>query len=404
MRSRFRDELFRLEFLALQPFLFRLVHRYARQRPAQHRRHRHGGGDRHGHDHREEVFAERTHRQPNGRDDHLGRAAGIHAASQRKRLAPGQAADFSADESAGELSDARYHDQSECHQRELRVPQDGEVGRQTGDAEEHRHEESEDKAAQLLVDVLAEDRRFADQYARDKRTQYGVHADEMGRQRHGAHDHQDGRDHGEIALEIAHRIRKKTKRRPTVKLAIRNAAVPSTLLLTLMRSMLPASARLNVIAMMIQPMESSQIAEATMICPRLRRVKPISRTIAATILMDEIESAVPRNSDVRKRWSGCGSSDSGMNWPSAKPQANGTATPVSEMLSAALPTLRTSLRSVSIPVSKSNSRMPNCEMPSSMAFCSGVLGKSACCRSGSSAPSAEGPSRIPPSNIPMIEG
>ena len=93
------------------------------------------------------------------------------------------------------------------------------------------------------------------------------------------------------------------------------------------------------IAMMIQPMESSQIAEATMICPRLRRVKPISRTIAATILIEEIESAVPRNSDVRKRWSGCGSSDSGMNWPSAKPQTNGTATPVSEMLSAALPTL-----------------------------------------------------------------
>jgi len=29
-----RDELFRLEFLALKPFLFRLAHRYARQRPA----------------------------------------------------------------------------------------------------------------------------------------------------------------------------------------------------------------------------------------------------------------------------------------------------------------------------------------------------------------------------------
>ena len=83
---------------------------------------------------------------------------------------------------------------------------------------------------------------------------------------------------------------------------------------------------------------------------------------------------------------------------------DGTATPVSEMLSAAAPTLLTSLRSVSIPVSKSNSKMPNCEMPSSMAFCSGVLGKSACCRSGSSTPSAEGPSRIPPSNIPMTEG
>src|SRR3954447_13969769 len=355
MRSRFRDDLFRLEFLALQPFLFRLAHRYARQRPAQHRRHRHGGGDRHGHDHREQVFAERSHRQSDGRDDHLGRAAGIHAASQGKRLAPGQAADFSADECTGELSDARNHDQSECHQRELWIPQDGQVGRQTGDAEEHRHEESEDEAAQLLVDVLAEDRRFADQHARDKRTQHGVHADEMGRQRHGAHVTRMVVITGKSLskLSFAHRIRKKTKRRPTVKLAIRNAAVPSTLLLTLMRSMLPASARLNVIAMMIQPMESSQIAEATMICPRLRRVKPISRPIPATILMDEIESAVPRNSDVRKRWSGCGSSDFGMNWPSAKPQANGTATPVSEMLSAALPTLRTSLRSVSIPVSKS---------------------------------------------------
>ena len=34
----------------------------------------------------------------------------------------------------------------------------------------------------------------------------------------------------------------------------------------------------------------------------------------------------------------------------------------------------------------------------------GGLGKRACCRSGSSAPSTEGPSRIPPSNIPMTEG
>jgi len=32
-----------LEFLALEPLLFRLAQRHARQRPAQHRRHRHGG-------------------------------------------------------------------------------------------------------------------------------------------------------------------------------------------------------------------------------------------------------------------------------------------------------------------------------------------------------------------------
>src|SRR5262252_1927847 len=112
-------------------------------------------------------------------------------------------------------------------------------------------------------------------------------------------------------------------------------------------------------AMITQPIESSQIAEATMINPSLRRVKPISRTTAATILIEEIDNAVPRKSEVRRRWSACGSSDSGISWPSAKPQMNGTATPVSEMLSAALPTVRTSLRSVSIPVSSSR-RMPNC--------------------------------------------
>src|SRR5499427_7624756 len=93
-----------------------------------------------------------------------------------------------------------------------------------------------------------------------------------------------------------------------------------------------------------------------------------------------------------------------MSWPSAKPQMNGTATPATEMLSAALPTFRTSLRSVSIPVSSSSRRMPNCAMPSSMAFCSGAFGKMACCKAGQSTPSTEGPSTMPPSSIPMTDG
>ena len=59
--------------------------------------------------------------------------------------------------------------------------------------------------------------------------------------------------------------------------------------------------------MMIQPMVSSMIAEATITCPRLRRMKFISRTTMATILTDEIDSAVPRNSDVIRRNSGRGS-------------------------------------------------------------------------------------------------
>ena len=88
--------------------------------------------------------------------------------------------------------------------------------------------------------------------------------------------------------------------------------MPSTLLLTLDEIDAAGLARgSNVMAMITQPIESSQIAEATMICPRLRRVKPISRTTAATILIEEIDSAVPRNSEVSRRWSGCGSSASG---------------------------------------------------------------------------------------------
>ena len=104
-------------------------------------------------------------------------------------------------------------------------------------------------------------------------------------------------------------------------------------------STLPWSARPKVIAMIIQPIVSSMIAEATITCPTLRRMKPISRTTMATIFTEEIDSAVPRNSDVIRRSSGRGSMASGRNSPSAKPQANGTAMPVTETLNAARPRL-----------------------------------------------------------------
>ena len=54
-------------------------------------------------------------------------------------------------------------------------------------------------------------------------------------------------------------------------------------------------------AMMIQPMVSSMIAEARMTWPTLRRMKFISRTTIATIFTEEIDSAVPRNSEAMKR-------------------------------------------------------------------------------------------------------
>ena len=125
-------------------------------------------------------------------------------------------------------------------------------------------------------------------------------------------------------------------RRPMVKLSdqederCRARSAPAS-----RHRMLPCEARPKVIAMMIQPIVSSMIAEATMTWPTLRRMKSISRTTIATIFTEEIDSAVPRNSEVTSRCSGSGSSASGSNSPSAKPQTNGTAMPATETLIAA---------------------------------------------------------------------
>ena len=87
--------------------------------------------------------------------------------------------------------------------------------------------------------------------------------------------------------------------------------------------------------MMTQPMESSMIADDTMIWPRLRRMKFISRITMATIFIDAMESAVPRNSEVMIRNSGRGSIESGRNSPRTNPHTNGTIMPAPEILSAA---------------------------------------------------------------------
>ncbi len=76
--------------------------------------------------------------------------------------------------------------------------------------------------------------------------------------------------------------------------------------LTDRKSMVPDDARPNEMAMMIQPPKSSRMAEATMIWPMSRRMKFISRTTMATILIEEIESAVARKSDVTRRACGLG--------------------------------------------------------------------------------------------------
>ncbi len=139
-------------------------------------------------------------------------------------------------------------------------------------------------------------------------------------------------------------------RRPKVRLAAMNAAVPSTARPSDHRSTVPADARPSATAMMTQPMVSSRIAEATMIWPRSRRMKFISRTTMATIFTEEIDSAVPRKIAVTRRASGFGNSASGSISPSAKPQMNGSATPAAATVTAARPTRFTSCKSVSMPV------------------------------------------------------
>ncbi len=124
------------------------------------------------------IRVERAHRQADGGDDHFGRAARIHAAGQREAFAPGQAADLGADEGAAEFAQAGDDDQPGGEQRDGRIGQNGEVGAQARDAEKHRREKRGDQAAQLLVDMAGQDRRFTDQYAGNESAEHGVHADD----------------------------------------------------------------------------------------------------------------------------------------------------------------------------------------------------------------------------------
>ena len=116
--------------------------------------------------------------------------------------AAGEAAELAADEGAGELSDAGDDDQPDRQQQQFGVLEDGEIGAQPGQAEEHRHEQRGDQAAELLVDVPGQDRRFADQHAGDEGAEHGVHADQIGRQRHRDRDQEDHGDDRKVAGEM----------------------------------------------------------------------------------------------------------------------------------------------------------------------------------------------------------
>ena len=76
----------------------------------------------------------------------------------------------------------------------MRIFQDRQVGGKPGQAEEDRHHERGDEAAQLVLDVSRQDRRLADQHAGDERAEHGVDADRLRDQRHQAHHDQDRGD------------------------------------------------------------------------------------------------------------------------------------------------------------------------------------------------------------------
>ena len=205
-------------------------------------------------------------------------------------------------------------------------------------------------------------------------------------------------------VSLTQRIASDTQRRPMVRLNAMKASVPMTLLAMLSGSTWPCSARPKITAMMIQPMVSSTMAEPRITWPTVRRRKFISRTTVATIFTEAIDSAVPRNSDVISRLLGSGIMASGRNSPSAKPQANGMMMPKTDAEIEARLLCLTSLRSVSMPVISRISSTPNCDIASSIAFCSLAAGNSACCTSGNSAPRSEGPSTRPAMSCPITAG
>src|SRR3569833_768277 len=157
-------------------------------------------------------------------------------------------------------------------------------------------------------------------------------------------------------VSLAQRMAVNTSQRPAVKQKPRNSATPATVLPMFFLSwsalvwLLPlalAPVMPKMIAMITQPQVASMMAVVTITWPRLRRMKFISRTTMATILIEEIESAVPRNSEVA-RWLPPAVSPKravGPYSPNKKPQAKGKAMPQLAMAMDAHPDLRTRLRS-----------------------------------------------------------
>ena len=248
---------------------------------------------------------------------------------------------------------------------------------QPGHSEEHGHEEGRDQSAKLLVDVTRTKRCLPDENPRTNApstvcTPMAAVSKAITPMMTRA---MVTTGSSLTKASFAQRISCATTRLPTVKLKTRNKAVPSTLRMTVAASIPPGRARPKTMAMVIHPMVSSMMAEATITCPTVRRMNPISRTSRATIFTDEIDSATPMNRAVTRRLPGSGNNPAGSHSVNRNPQTKGTAIPAMETLNAARRVVRTTERSASMPVSISSNRTPNCATASSMARCCGAPGK-----------------------------
>ena len=93
-------------------------------------------------DHGVEVLAQRAHREADGGDDHLGRAARIHGAAERQRLrASVKPPSTPPAKAPANLPTLAIATSPAVSSSEGRVLQDGEIGAQARQAEEDRHEE-----------------------------------------------------------------------------------------------------------------------------------------------------------------------------------------------------------------------------------------------------------------------
>ena len=94
----------------------------------------------------------------NRKDHDPGEPTGVHQGRENSSASATDPREAGAYQGATELAEAGNRDQSKGEEEQTRVGENGKIGRQSGQAEEDRHEQRNDKASELLVDVPRQNR------------------------------------------------------------------------------------------------------------------------------------------------------------------------------------------------------------------------------------------------------